>query len=88
MHRAQKLSEKYSGSIFGTGAENKCSLSSQLPGVELLLRLYHASFFGAHVLITEPQRVHDDIGKDVSLPSHHAITDIVPSQARQLTCQL
>ena len=30
-----------------------------------------------HLLVSEPKRVHDDICRNIGLPSHHAITDIV-----------
>jgi len=84
MHRAQKLSEKYLGSILKPRTGNKYSLSSQLPRVELLGGLFLAWVRGGHVLLTEPQRVHHDIGQDVSLPSYHAITDVVPSQDKHV----
>jgi hypothetical protein len=30
-----------------------------------------------HLLVSEPKRVYEDICRNVGLPSHHAITDIV-----------
>jgi len=52
-------------------------LSSKLPRVELDIGLFLPRSFSGRVLVTEPESIHDNIGQNVSLACHHAITDIV-----------
>jgi hypothetical protein len=52
-------------------------LSSKLPRVELDGGLFLPRSFSGHVLVTEPESVHDNIRQNVSLACHHAVTDII-----------
>ena len=61
----------------GIGVEKHDILSCKLPRVELNISLFLPRSFSGHVLVTEPESVHDNIRQNVCLACHHAVTDIV-----------
>ena len=76
--KKKKSIRKHASKVGQSSTRNIAYSCASYPGLSSTFGCsFPMLFIGRHILVSEPKHIHDNIGKNVGLTSHHTVANVV-----------